>query len=394
MLFCARDGLIVKRAYDRLCRFYPDAPRSIYFLVSRRTLVFPSFTQLGKRELDFLCANPVPMSPRHYLERIGFDAGRYADALAGVDLLPEKPVATGDERRALRAFFSSVAADVLAAAAAERALLLRYLDELGRANWSRIAICDIGWHGSLQRGLADVLRSAGRGIEIEGYYVGVSNRAAPDVAASMHGWLWRPEDGEEAMRTQSDGREVVETFFTARHPTVIGRAFDGNRTYALFDRAAKLDANNRAAAVAVQAAALRTIDRYVAAFGGVRPARVGQADVYAYVRRLIERPSASEVAFLGRLVHVAGFGTTRTGQPLAQPPTALQALRRPHEFAAAYRRARWPTGFLVAFAGSWRFAAARRSAGRLLRRVVRRSEPHEPFANRLKTAKPGNSTKS
>jgi FMN phosphatase YigB (HAD superfamily) len=372
VLFCARDGLVVKRVYDRLRAFYPAAPPSTYFLISRRTLVFPSFTHLGERELDFLCGNPLPMSPQSYLERIGFEAARFEPELAAAGLHSAQPVTTAQERRALRRFFTSIADAVLAAAASERSVLLRYLDELGCAVWSRIAICDIGWHGSLQRALTDVLRSAGREIPIDGYYVGLSDRVAPEAAPSMRGWLWRPGDGEQAMRTQSDGREVVEMLFTARHPTVIGRACDGARTSARFDHAAELDANNRAAAAAIQNAALTLIDTYVAVFDGLRPAQIARDDVYARVVRLIERPRADEIAFLGRLVHVAGFGTTRSGQPLAQPPPVLEALRHPREFVDAYRRARWPTGFLAAFTGSWRFAALRRGSGRLLRQLLRR----------------------
>jgi hypothetical protein len=176
----------------------------------------------------------------------------------------------------------------------------------------------------------------------------------------------------QAMRTQSDGREVVEMFFTARHPTVIGRACHAAGTSARFDHAAELDANNRAAAAAIQSAALALIDAYVSLFDGLRPARIERDDVYRRVVRLIERPRADEIAFLGRLVHVAGFGTTRSGQSLAQPPSALEALRRPREFVDAYRRARWPTGFLAAFTGSWRSAALRRGFGRLRQRLLRR----------------------
>ncbi len=374
VLFCARDGLIVKRVYDRLRTFYPKAPPSTYFLISRRTLVFPSFVELGKRELDFLCANPIPMSPRAFLERIGLVPDGYAGTLGAAGLALDRPVSTGDERDSLRRFFKSIEKDVLEAATRDRELLLRYLDELGCRNWSRIAVCDIGWHGSLQRGLADVLRMAGRDVGIEGYYVGLSDHVPPEIARAVHGWLWKPGDGAAAMRVQDDGREVVEMLFTARHPTVVGRVVTGERTYAIFDRAAELDANNRAAAGAIQSEALRLIDAYVAAFGGVRPAHVSVREVYERVRRLIEEPRPAEVAFIGNLVHVAGFGATRSGQRLANPPSPGQALLRPSEFLAAYRRSRWPTGFLTAFVGTWHFAAAWRTLRRTLSQALRSSK--------------------
>jgi hypothetical protein len=244
------------------------------------------------------------------------------------------------------------------------------LDELGCAGWSRIAVCDIGWHGSLQRALTAVLRAAGREVDVEGYYLGLNDQMRPDPVSSMHGWLWDAQDDADAMHTQCDGREVVELFFTARHPTVIGRAAGSRRTYAIFDRAAELDADNRAAASAIQEAALRLVDGYVKAFGGTRPARIAKREAYARVRRLIERPSAKEVAFLGDLVHVAGFGTTRSGEPLARPPSVLGALRRPKHFMGAYDRAHWPSGFLTAFGGTWRFAAAQRRVSWVLRKAL------------------------
>jgi predicted HAD superfamily hydrolase len=373
-LFCARDGLIVKKVYDRLRPSYGTLPPSHYFLVSRRSLVFPAFEKIGPRELEFLCGSVCDIPVNEYFRRIGLDGDveRFLIEKHGLSL--QSVVSSVEDKQRLKEIMSELTSRVLEIACTEREVLLRYLREMGCEMWQKIAICDVGWHGSLQEALRKVLLPEKPNLEMFGYYVGTS-RKVHDVQSSssiLEGWLWNAGLPHDRMDVQENGREVMEFLFTARHPSIIGRTFDGTSTSPIYDEEAAADLRNREAADAVQEEALACIDRYMQAFGGLRPAQLCAEDAYRRLARLIERPTRAEVRFIGALVHVAGFGGSQTGQPLAAAPSFLEALRHPRECRKLYRECRWPTGFFAAFIGSWRPPFAYRAIRNRLRPLLNR----------------------
>ena len=368
-LFCARDGLVVMKVYDRLRSAYSMLPESHYLLVSRRSLVFPAFDNIGPSELDFLCGSAVDIPVSEYFRRIGLDGDAHRQVIEAHGLSVSSIVSSRAEKQTLRAIMHELRSRILEVIAAERHVLLRYLGEVGSDSWQRIAICDVGWHGSLQEALRKVLRPTKPDLQVFGYYVGTSDRVryVARPANVLEGWLWNAGLPQRRMDVQENGREVMEFLFTARHPSIIGRTFDGNVTAPIYDEEAAADLGNREAAAAVQEFALACIDRYMRAFGGLRPARLCAEDAYRRLARLVEKPTRAEARFIGALVHVAGFGGSQTGQPLAVAPPFLDALRHPRAFRRLYRECRWPTGFFTAFVGSWRLAFVYRAIRNRLR---------------------------
>jgi predicted HAD superfamily hydrolase len=347
--FCARDGLIVKQVYDRLSESDPSAPSSAYLWVSRRSLVFPAIQILGEAELDFLTSNQRAIPVRDFLARIGLRGEDCARALTDFDLTLDTLVHNSSETRSkLRGMLKSLQKEIIGTARDERELLSSYLDQEGCNAMDLFAVCDIGWAASLQKALARILVENNPRTEITGYYLGTVKQVRDDPGrwGSARGWLVDEGAPSERNEVLATGRAVLELLFTAQHGSVVGYSTtcDGvepitnvlETTYAYESAAAK-----------IQASALRFVDSYIRAYGGVAPIPLDLADVFPAVKHLIDRPSVREARLIGDLVHVDGFGATRGGQALAGVPSLLECVLHPIDLRQRFIQAPWRTGFLV-----------------------------------------------
>ncbi len=168
--FVARDGYILKEIYDRIrdAGIYPDLPESKYVYLSRRAAAVAALTTrqdiaellhlpFATRRLDDLLENrfglPRHLIPKDIVRRFGFKmTTRVSDS--------------GDLAR-LQRLVDALAPAILDNAADERAALVRYLDDNGViAAGSSCALVDIGYSGSIQRYVQNIL-----GINIPGYYM-------------------------------------------------------------------------------------------------------------------------------------------------------------------------------------------------------------------------------
>jgi predicted HAD superfamily hydrolase len=365
--FCARDGKIVKEVYDRLRRNNPDLPPSTYLMISRRSLVFASLDSLGEEELKFLATNWADLKLRDYLTRIGLKAEECARVVEKHGLTLDT-VVTNENREELKHVFQSLTENILAIARAERKLLLQYLEEQGCLSAKRIGFCDIGWHGSLQQAFAKVVRPLNPEIEIRGYYVGTSKtfKERGSSFGSVTGWLLN--NGEpRKRRAVLSGLPVLELLFTAQHGSVLGYRAAPEGTQAVLHE----DGDTREyslAAAEIQANALAFIDQYIKASGHSPPLKFGVAEVFGAFRRLAETPTRVEASAIGDLVHIDGFGETKSGRPLAKPPSFAHVLMNPRRLRDDFMDSHWQFGYLGRIAGpsamsailrGWRMASGR-----------------------------------
>ena len=370
VLFCARDGRIVKAVYDRLAPASGIAIDARYLMVSRRALVFPAIEALGAAELHLLCGNFTGLRLEAYLSRIGLQPAACAAVARqhGLDL--EDEIDSPARDAALRAVIMALEPDILAIARRERAVLCRYLQQEGCLDGGALALVDVGWHGSLQKALAAIVSSEAPATTIAGYYFGTHEdvvRIGPAAGTTL-GWFvdaGRPEDRDRIARTQW---AILEFLFTAPHGSVLGYAETEGRVQAVLQEHESPAANRYGQAAAeVQAAALETVDRYIAAFGGLRPAPVGIGAVLPPLQALVFQPSRRQAAAIGDLFQIDGFGATQRGQYVAKPPAIAALLRSPLQMIRGYQQVPWRRGYLVRLLGDHRLASVFISSVKLVR---------------------------
>jgi predicted HAD superfamily hydrolase len=344
ILFCARDGLILKRMYDELARRRPDLPRSSYLEVSRRTLAFPSIDRIDTIELRFLSRSMMPIPVSKYVSRIGLSVDDHIPQIEAAGLAPDEYVTSKDAR--LATLFTSLAGAIIDQARAERTMLLRYLDGLDCLAGEHIGLCDVGWHGSMQRALERLFEKQGVTSTISGYYIG----AFPDDLGEhdkgpMNGWL---ADKVHAERVPVLYRcvELIEFITTARHGSVSRyEQRDGSIT-AVYEAEDEDGLARSAAAATIQDRALELARRYLELFEPYTAARISADLGFAAIERFAERPTLLEARMIGALKHVDSYAAVKS-KPIAERLSLARVVSDPKSIMAAYKKSLWPRGFSV-----------------------------------------------
>ncbi|MGR5537569.1 HAD family hydrolase [Vibrio campbellii] len=161
LLFLARDGEIVKKAYETI---YGEECK--YLLASRRSLSVASL----RTEEDVLNLVDINFSPTSLdgfiLKRWGYkltEQDRNIILLAGFEKADQ--IVRQEEKAKIKVLLKGIADNVLANASIERAQLLNSYKDQGALNNKKSAIVDIGHHGTLQKYLSNLLEK-----NLSGYY--------------------------------------------------------------------------------------------------------------------------------------------------------------------------------------------------------------------------------
>lgn len=178
VLFCSRDGYIIRQAYQALG--YDKIIPSRYFEVSRRSLRVPLFHQNMSIEdvVNLLEYSPLYKTMTQIFDNLGLRADDYEDIIPqyGFDkTTPIKMTSLVHDNR-FKKLYRHIENDVVKNAEEERLALIHYLQQVDFTN-SRVAIVDIGWGGSIQKYLCQTMEMLNVKHNIWGYYVALDKRA-------------------------------------------------------------------------------------------------------------------------------------------------------------------------------------------------------------------------
>ena len=164
--FLARDGEIVKKAYDIIAKNYKHCPKSKYLLASRRSIRVSNLTSKEDiiSEYDKLIKdiekNPSPSSISTLLEaRLGIKT----NDLLKLGLKKNVINAQANKKKTLKALKSLIAQPffdmIIANAKEERGSLTKYYESMGirKNSTDTVAFVDIGHKGSLQKGISEIM---------------------------------------------------------------------------------------------------------------------------------------------------------------------------------------------------------------------------------------------
>jgi HAD superfamily hydrolase (TIGR01549 family) len=169
LYFLARDGYLVKQAYDLLVAGRPGAPRSHYLLASRRAYAIAALRSPEdiRRSLSWrFSACPLKDFLLHRFDMTPEDLLPGSVREAGFRSVDDQVQSRGRNEGKLRALLLANSDRILAAAAREREPLLDYFRGEGLYEPSRRYIVDLGHNATLQRCIG---RMTGRS-DLGGYY--------------------------------------------------------------------------------------------------------------------------------------------------------------------------------------------------------------------------------
>lgn len=187
--FLARDGFMVKKAFDIICKNEKCKIDSRYLYVSRRAIQLPSlYLEEKKYIVDTLTAvnsglnekvkvNNVfkyfDLDPNNYKE----DLSRYGFQI-GEEVSKEK---LNDYKQFVADFYDSVLKDIMID---KTNLIRKYLSQEHFDKYNKIYVVDIGWRGSIQHSLSKITEKP-----ILGYYLCTSCNVYDDIYYDTKGYL-------------------------------------------------------------------------------------------------------------------------------------------------------------------------------------------------------------
>ena len=353
--FLSRDGFYPLKVFNSLRDRHEASVEADYLFASRRLWNVAMITELDSNTLDLLTVANPGMRVRHFLERIGLDAEQYREDTRRCGFEdPDMVVTTKDgvfstpsHHKNMRELMRRLSHPIVEMARQERDTLLEYLRDQGLFEDGG-AIADIGWQASGVRSLNRLLAAAGGRGRCTGLYFGTWRHAQASVDAGDDLESFYFHLGQPSFRADliAESVELLEAFFWAPHPTVVGLRKDGPGWQPLFGEAEVLPEFLPGLTLATDAA-FAFIEHYLK-LAGSRIVSPPYAYLDAVVERLWRSPRKEEAALLGHIGLRNSFGGYGPVRYLAKVPVR-QSTWAAHKAALqeAYDHCYWKKGFLV-----------------------------------------------
>ncbi len=184
LYFLARDGKVMRSAFELVSKGVVDAPRSHYLLCSRRAVNLAKVSNFSDL-MDLLHVDFASGTSLGHLLNSRFGALQEdieSDSLAQHGLSWNSRISK-ESLPVLRKLFADIAPALLKIAANERTAYISYLDSAGIFRSSRSAVVDIGYAGTMQESLNQL---GGEASSIGGYYLMTFRPALRRIANKGH----------------------------------------------------------------------------------------------------------------------------------------------------------------------------------------------------------------
>lgn len=209
IFFFARDGYIVKKTYNAL---YPECPTD-YIYLSRRALSVPLLWKHSEwTEFPHYITITRYFTVRILLERLGLNPEKYKYRIQEFHLTLDSDLHDSNflHNKSLKEFYQSIRDDVVKNSEDEFKCLKAYFKEKDFSG--DIAVMDIGWNGSMQRYLVEIMEAIGVNVHMDGYYFGMRKVLKK---SSVHGYIYEPSRMQmEPVISFMQG--LFESFFLSR----------------------------------------------------------------------------------------------------------------------------------------------------------------------------------
>jgi len=348
IFFFARDGYIMKQAYEACIN---DSEIDIIYLeVSRRSLRGPVlWMDCSCETILKMVVNAKLVSITSVFDGLGLEINNYSNQIKECGLEPtamfDRNTIENDER--LRKLIDRIKPDIIENSKNEYVLLKRYLEENGVEG--RFAVVDIGYGGSMQRYLQQVLTQLNIEHDVTGFYFAVAEfytkNILPGVELDLNGYLFDFQHDKKAVDTRSSFVGLFETFFLEQGGSVKRYIETGDRV--IVERYPyEYEVNGKPTK---DLKIIRRIQRGALDF--VKKAaddelltdlKCNSNDYFYGIHEVGSNPTLSDLRFLGDLL----FYDEGITQKLAAPKGIVRYALHPKEMKKDFLQCRWKTGFL------------------------------------------------
>lgn len=344
--FLSRDGYMLMRAFEEF--ELPDI-KIQYLYCSRRSYLVPLMWKHPEFDdvTQTLFLGKGNMTVRGLMLRFGLDPDKYIERAESFSLEMDKIYSQGSiyTSNAVRRFYESIKQDVIENSKNEYRALVTYIKTLSLS--SKIAVVDIGWHGSMQYALEELIREENLNTAVKGYYVGINaeNSAIVSGKIEAEGYLFDANRHEgEAVKRRSAA--LFEAQFLASHGSVKRFVLMGGVAKPEFEdyEYAKNSSQIIDESVVIgeyQNGAINFV-RYMRNVYPENTVMIHAGTALSGFSRLINRPTFREANMLGD-IRCSNYQVIFY---CARPKSVLRYVMHPKEFKRDYCNSGWPIGFL------------------------------------------------
>lgn len=226
LMFLARDGWIMKKAFDTYCGIVPleSTLPTPYIAASRCMMDIMALSDDFEHVTRIVNARYTSGKLSEFLNiRLGIDRDLITDdvlSAGGFSSADELVSLPRDKVRTLK-IIQRLKEPIKRNADLQSALFKRYMIEQGVKPDTKVAVVDIGYFGSMQKAMACLLRPMN--VDVCGLYLAVRREAHldPKLKGNVSGYLansFDPTDGREPLYVRE--LAVMEQFFSAPHTSV------------------------------------------------------------------------------------------------------------------------------------------------------------------------------
>lgn len=224
LYFLSRDGYLLWKMGQILCRRFKIAIECRYLCCSRYSLNLPAFCLNEISGMDYLCRGGTDVTLSKILDRSGLKEQEKKEVLDKLDasnwcdekLSKEKLIKVRSQLETCSLFLEFVRRH------SKKALqsISGYLMQEGLLETVSFAIVDSGWSGTTQDTLNRLLEYMGRKEHLKGYYFGLYELPSNTKRAAYHSYYFSPET--HLFRKVFFSNCFFEAVYTAPHGTTIG----------------------------------------------------------------------------------------------------------------------------------------------------------------------------
>lgn len=324
VFFLARDGMMIKKAFDILNS--NERIKSFYLYASRRAIIVPSLWRLNKKEEIFnsITFNNV-IKIRYFLKKVGLEDMDLTDILEknGLHYNDEINITQLGKNKSFIKFLDEIFLIIKENSKKEYKSMINYFKEMNFKG--KVAVVDIGWHGTMQKAISSVME----GIDITGYYLGVIPRGK-DETIKQKGYLFDKGNNEELYKKFRNFINIFEFMFLAREGST--KKYDNSTCkYTLYkyeyEKTKEIDIARK-----IQESAIHYIKN---------PVKLNLEYPYANLLKVFSKPTLKEAKLFGDIIF-----QNEDNRHIAKPQSLYKYISSPKKFKCDFIDSSWRIGFL------------------------------------------------
>lgn len=220
--FLARDSYMVQKIYELFAKKLNKNMDMHYLYCSRASYQIPTLI-LGSKDLalDVLTRFNAAMNQKVKIESIlnsiGLNPDDYEKAFRNFHLEKDTILTTKNVYH-VQKFLSYIYDDIVSKLKEKKDLVEQYLEQMKMKNYEEVNLVDIGWAGSTQYALSQILKNQ----KITGYYLGTRKKMYENVKYNSFGYLFDAEEPEDIYKHIDANIMMYEFIFSAPHGTTTG----------------------------------------------------------------------------------------------------------------------------------------------------------------------------